>query len=73
MNHHDGWKDKYFIKQYYSDNFPPRWVIYSNRWHSVRPMKRISPYFFSFFEAEEWIQTRWKSHIDNKIDRMLLL
>lgn len=66
----DGWRDRYVVKQHGSVG--RCWALYSSRWHSVRPMKRISPYFEYRSDVEEWIRDKWKSHMDNKLERMLL-
>ena len=66
----DGWQDKYVVKQYGS--IGACWFICSTRWHSVRPMKRISPCFSSRAEALKWIETRWKANVEKKVERILL-
>lgn len=65
----DGWQNKYMI-----DNGPYNmyWAIYSNRWHSVSPRKRISPWFSFRSEAEEWIRSKWKEHMDKKFENLIL-
>ena len=67
-NLESSWQDRYVVKQHGYDV----WAVYSARWHSVSPMKRISPYFSFKSEAIEWIENKWKAHIDNKIERLLL-
>lgn len=70
MSQKHSWQDKYCIKQHGSVGAV--WAVYSARWHSVSPMKRISPYFSFKSEATEWIENKWRSHIENKIERILL-
>lgn len=64
----EGWKDKYDVKQngFYS------WAAFSKAWHSVRPMRRVSPWFGSKQEAEAYMNKTWLTHIANKMERALL-
>ena len=66
----DGWQSKYMIGKHGSVGVC--WAIYSNRWHSVSPRKRISPWFSFRSEAEEWIRSKWKTHIDKKFETLML-
>lgn len=67
----EGWKDRYVVKQHGSVGAV--WTVFSNRWHSVRPMKRISPWFSWKSEAEGWISSKWRVHVDNKLERIMLV
>lgn len=65
------WREDYTIIWIWVDGVKC-WAVYSLKWHSVRPRKKISPYFNNSFEAEKWITTRWKIHMDNVFERVML-
>lgn len=70
MTKDDGWKHKYVVKCHGSEGLC--WAVFSAKWHSISPMKKISPWFYKKHEAEMWIQFKWDAHVAKKFEDLVL-